>query len=83
MEAHCVRDEWKTLVCAVFTGVELSDGNGGLLVQGQIREILETNHNYPTCRKLSNRDYQYFPRVTALFHIEDEKDDIYNFKLRK
>ena len=46
MEAHSIRDEWKKLVCAVFTGVELSDGNGGLLVRGQIREILESNHNY-------------------------------------
>ena len=37
--------EWKKLVSALFTGAKLSDGNGGLLIQGELLEILANHTN--------------------------------------
>ena len=35
------KDKWEKLVCAMFTGVELADGNGKPLVSKEIRKILD------------------------------------------
>ena len=34
------KEKWEKLVCAMFTGVELSDGKRGLIVSGEIRKVL-------------------------------------------
>ena len=67
--------EWKKLVSALFTGAKLSDGNGGLLIQGELLEILANHTNdwqikkrikrYPIKRYPIHR--QYFPRLTASY----------------
>ena len=55
----------------MFTGAKLSDGNGGLLVSGEIKRILESNHKYP--ESLTDTNYYYWPFVTTLFQVEETK----------
>ena len=47
--------EWKKLVSALFTGAKLSDGNGGLLIQGELLEILANHTNDWQIKKRINR----------------------------
>ena len=71
--AQLAQDEWEKLVCAMFTGAKLSNGNGGLIVQGHIRTILTTYHSSPDFLIQSN--FKYWPTVTALYQ-ENHQGDI-------
>ena len=57
----------------MFTGVELSNGYGGLLVQADIKRILEKKHSSP--EHLTNQGFEYWPTVTAMYQ-ENYQDEI-------
>ena len=59
-----LKNDWERLVCAMFTGAILSDGNGGLLVFGEIKGILKKYHSNPD--SLGRTGYYYFPILTTL-----------------
>lgn len=63
------KEKWEKLVCVMFTGVELSGGNEGLLVSGEIRKILGKS----VTANLS--PYLYLPNMAALYQ-ENRQGDI-------
>ena len=56
------KEKWEKLVCAMFTGVELSDGKRGLIVSGEIRKVLG-KHLSP-----------YLPNMVALYQENFQGD---------
>ena len=66
--AHLEEEEWGKLVSALFTGVDILDNHGRLLVEGTIAGILATNHkNFGKYVRQKYPTNQYFPNLAASF----------------
>ena len=63
--------EWKKLVCALFIGVKLSDGSGGLLFTGRILDIL-TDHSNDRNVLRNMKYYRYFPSLAAAYGVTSQ-----------
>ena len=79
--AQLAESEWEKLVCTLFTGAKLSDGNGRLLFDGPILDILAScsNDHYIVNNMKNVANYQYFPSLTASFGVNQDGDieDVY------
>lgn len=66
--------EWKKLVCALFTGVKLSDGRGGLLFTGRILNILtdRSSDRNVLGNMRHDQNYRYFPSLAAAFGVTSQ-----------
>ena len=66
--AQLQEEEWNKLVSALFTGVNLLDNHGRLLVEGSIAGILASNHrNFGKYIKQKYPTNHYFPNLAASY----------------
>ena len=79
--AQLVESEWEKLVCTLFTGAKLSGGNGRLLFDGPILDILAScsNDHYIVNNMKNVANYRYFPSLTASFGVNQggDIDEVY------
>ena len=66
------RKQWENLVCGMFTGAVLSDSeeDGGLLIKGEIWDILKTKYKHP--ENLKSQRFKYWPKITYMYQKNDQ-----------